>query len=50
MWEYKLIECDRTELESRLNEFGAQGWELVQFQYNPLTRDVFAVVKRPADK
>lgn len=49
MWEYKLVETLRTQLESRLNELGAEGWELVHFQYNPLTAEVLGVVKRRKD-
>ena len=46
MWEYKLIETLRTKFESLLNELGAQGWELVHFQYNPLTAEIVGVVKK----
>ena len=46
MWEYKLIETLRSQFESLLNELGAQGWELVHFQYNPLTLEIVGVAKK----
>jgi hypothetical protein len=47
MWEYTLLNTVRPQLETRLNELGALGWELVNFQYNPLNADVIAILKRP---
>ena len=64
-WEYMLLTLaaktwflggaiDAQKLTDRLNELGADGWELVStFDTNMLngqTRDVVAVLKRPASR
>ena len=45
-WEYKVIQLDRKELESHLNQLGEEGWELLGIDYNFLAGQSFGIAKR----
>jgi hypothetical protein len=55
-WEYRRIQVEigdvaKDDFEARLNEAGAEGWELVtavQHERHGYSREVHLVLKRPA--
>lgn len=50
-WEYKVEICPFIMLETHLNEFGNEGWELVSIRRkNPDEANVYHIFKRPKDR
>ncbi len=35
MWEYKRVDIDSSEFETKANNYGREGWELVTVIYSP---------------
>ncbi len=45
-WEYKVIQLDRKELESHLNQLGEEGWEVLGIDYSFPAGQFFGIAKR----
>ena len=46
-WEYKLTTKSEAVSTSELNQYGAEGWELVSTSYNPESYQTTLYFKRP---
>ncbi len=45
-WEYMILNLPHGDMPAKLNEYGAQGWELVSFQVVDNSRNSVAVLRR----